>query len=312
MTTLARSLAEMSLRLVALVVGIAALAFLLLRVVPGDVVDLIAIEGGFDRTQMDRLRAELGIDRPLLVQFGEWVARALAGDLGSSLRFGRPIADMIWAAAPATLALAAAGFSFGIALGAGLALAALAFPRSPARALVEALNLWSIAVPTFCVGLVLILIVVLWLRWMPLLGNMALPSVVIGLDIAGQIAKPLYEDMRAQTEAPYVRAAYAKGLSRFAVVTRHILPNAATTLLALSGLILGGLVGGTVTMELLFGLNGLGKLAFDSVIGRDYPLTQAIVVVLAASTAVVNAGMLAAARLIDPRVAARFERLGAP
>lgn len=306
---MARSLVAMAVRLVGLVAAIAILAFLLLRVVPGDVVDLLAIEGGFDRTQMERLRAELGVDRPLPEQFGAWVASALTGDLGSSLRFGRPIAEMIWSAAPATLALAVAGFAIGISLGTALALAALIFPRSPARALVEALNVWSIAVPTFCVGLLLILVFVLWLRWMPLLGNMALPSVVIGLDIAGQIAKPLYEDLRAQAEAPYARAAFAKGLSRFAVVTRHILPNAAATLLALSGLILGGLVGGTVTMEVLFGLNGLGNLAFDSVIGRDYPVTQAIVVVLAASTALINGAMLATARLLDPRASARLERL---
>lgn len=294
-----RSMAEA----LALIIGIAVLVFVLLRLVPGDLVDMLASEGGFTTDMMASLRQELGLDRSVPEQLLGWMARALTGDFGVSLRFQQPIGPMVAAALPATLRLAAASFAIGLVLGVGLAVAAVIWPRSGARGLVEALNVWSIAVPTFCVGFLLIFVFVLVLRWMPLRENLILPALVIGIDIAGQFAKPLYDDIEEALGQPYVRAALAKGLSRRAVIVRHVLPNAASTLLALSGLVLGGLAGGTVTMEVLFSHNGIGKLTLDSVLGRDYPVTQACVVVVASAVVLANRLVAALARAIDPRAA---------
>ena len=284
-----------------LVAGITVLVFVLLRIVPGDIVELLASEGGFTTGQMDQARQELGLDRSWPEQLALWSAHALTGDFGISLRFHRPISEMVLAALPATLQLGALAFATGMTLGVGTALAAALWPRSPWRALVEGLNVWSVAFPTFCVGFAFILVFVLWLRWTPLIGNLWLPTLVLGIDIAGQIAKPLLEDIEEARESPYVRTALAKGVPARFVVLRHILPNALPSLLAVAGLVLGGLVGGAITMEVLFGHNGLGRLTLDSVLGRDYTVTQATVVLIASSVVLAN-GLVAVVRaLIDPR-----------
>lgn len=284
-----------------LVSGITVLVFLLLRVVPGDIVELLASEGGFTSSQMDEVRRELGLDRPWPEQLAIWIANALTGDFGISLRFQRPISEMMLAALPATLRLGAFAFAIGLVLGIGAALAAAIWPRSPWRTIVEALNVWSVAFPTFCVGFAFILVFVLWLRWTPLIGNLWLPALVLGIDIAGQIAKPLLEDIEEARQSPYVRTALAKGVPQNLIILRHVLPNALPSLLALTGLVLGGLAGGTVTMEVLFGHNGLGRLTLDSVLGRDYTVTQAGVVVIASAVVLSNGFVAMLGALFDPR-----------
>jgi peptide/nickel transport system permease protein len=288
-------------RSVLLVIGITILVFILLRIVPGDIVELLASEGGFSTGQMEQLRQELGLDRSWPEQLLIWSVNALAGDFGVSLRFQQPISEMIRSAMPATLQLGALSFAIGMSLGIGTALAAAIWPRSPWRGIVEALNVWSVAFPTFCVGFAFILIFVLWLRWMPLLGNLWLPALVLGIDIAGQIAKPLLEDIEEARQSAYVRTAQAKGVPRRIIILRHVLPNALPSLLALTGLVLGGLAGGTVTMEVLFGHNGLGRLMLDSVLGRDYTVTQATVIIIAAAVVLANGFVAMLGRLFDPR-----------
>lgn len=284
-----------------LVAGITVAVFVLLRVVPGDIVEALASEGGFTTGQMDALRQELGLDRPLVEQLAIWSWNALQGDFGVSLRFQRPIGDMLLASLPATLILGAMAFGMGLSLGIAVALAAAIWPRSRWRAIVEGLNVWSIAVPTFCVGFALILVFVLWLRVTPLLGNFWIPALVLAFDIAGQIAKPLLEDIEEAERSQYARAAAAKGLARIAVVVRHIFPNALPSLLALGGLVLGGLAGGTITMEVLFGHNGIGRLTLDALLARDYTVAQATVVVIASAVVVTNGLVAAIGRLADPR-----------
>jgi peptide/nickel transport system permease protein len=288
-------------RSVLLVIGITILVFILLRIVPGDIVELLASEGGFSTGQMEQLRQELGLDRSWPEQLMIWSVNALAGDFGVSLRFQQPISEMIWSAMPATLQLGALSFAIGMSLGIGTALAAAIWPRSPWRGIVEALNVWSVAFPTFCVGFAFILIFVLWLRWMPLLGNLWLPALVLGIDIAGQIAKPLLEDIEEARQSAYVLTAQAKGVPRRIIILRHVLPNAVPSLLALTGLVLGGLAGGTVTMEVLFGHNGLGRLTLDSVLGRDYTVTQATVIIIAAAVVLANGFVAMLGKLFDPR-----------
>jgi peptide/nickel transport system permease protein len=285
----------------ALIIGITVLVFMLVRVIPGDVVDLLAVEGGLTEEMKSEMRRELGLSDSWSEQLAIWVARALQGDLGLSLLFQRSIADLILHALPVTLELAFWSFLVGFLLGSGSAVGAFLRPGSIFSWLVNALNVWSIAVPTFCAGIGCILLFIIWLEWMPLLGNMVLPVIIIGVDVAGQIAKPLHEDLKETSTATFVRTAYAKGLTRARVILFHILPNSLSVVLALSGVILAGLVGGTITMEVLFGLPGIAKLALDSVLGRDYPLVQAVILFMALAVVIVNYLMDGVAILIDPR-----------
>ncbi|MBN9477284.1 MAG: peptide ABC transporter permease [Bordetella sp. SCN 67-23] len=279
--------------------------FLLVRAVPGDVIDFYAARGDYDTQSLAAMRADLGLDDGLSTQFGLWTRAALRGDLGLSMRFGTPVADMLVHALPASLKLAGASLLAGLALGMGLAVLALAAPRSPAAAAIESLNVWSIAVPTFCTGVLGILAFSIWLGWLPIRGQMLLPVLILGLDIAGQIAKPLHEELRETARAGFIRTAHAKGLSPWRIAWRHILPNSLSVVIALAGVILGGLIGGTLTMEALFGLPGLGSLTLDAIRGRDYPVIQAAVMLLATSVVVVNVATTLLHRWADPRTARR-------
>ncbi|MCA3247272.1 MAG: ABC transporter permease [Azospirillum sp.] len=290
------------LRQAALICAIVIAVFFLIRVVPGDVVDVLALEGDLAEAEVAQIRAELGLDRPAHEQFLRWLARASQGDLGLSLRFERPVVDMIGFAVPATLSLAAQSLAIGLALGVALATLSAIWPRSPFAWLVEAVNVWSIAIPTFCVGLAAILVFSIWLGWMPVLGNTLVPAIVIGIDVAGQIVKPLHEELKETATAPFVRAARGRGESRAQIVFARLLPNAAPVAIALSGLILTGLIGGTLTMEVLFGLPGLGTLALQAIQGRDYPVVQAVILLFAVSIVTVNTATDLCQRLIDPRL----------
>ncbi|EHM02684.1 ABC transporter, permease protein [Acetobacteraceae bacterium AT-5844] len=292
------------LRALALVAAITFIVFLLIRAVPGDAVDVLAAQGDLTAAQQAAMRADLGLDGTVTEQFLRWLRHAAAGDLGQSSRFGKPVARMVMQAIPATLAFAAAAFALGLALALLLALGALMAPRSPLPALVEAINLWSIAVPTFVAGMVAILVFSIWLGWLPVIGNMIAPIVILGLDIAGQLAKPLLEELREARLAPHVRAARARGIHPALIALRHVLPKAVPVLLALSSICLASLIGGTMTMEALFGLPGLGSLVLNAVNGRDYPVLQAVIIVLALGVVLINAVADLARRLTDPRMRA--------
>jgi peptide/nickel transport system permease protein len=282
--------------------AIVAVVFLLVRSVPGDAIDVLGIEGDLTEEEMQDRRAELGLDRPWAEQFVIWARAAAGGDLGLSLRFNRPVSEMLLHAAPGTARLAAFAMALGLALGVTLALAAAIWPGGPLPGLVQAVNVWSIAVPSFVVGLVSILVFSVWLGWLPVRGQMLSPVLILGLDIAGQIAKPLHEELKEIAGAGFIRTARAKGLGRGVIVWRHVLPNAAGVLAAVSGLVLGGLVGGALTMEVMFGLPGLGTLAFQAIAGRDYPVVQAVIVVFALGVIAANALADLAHRAADPRV----------
>ena len=290
------------LRQAMLLAGIAIAVFLLIRIVPGDVVDSMALEGSLDDEAIAALRAELGLDAGTLTQFRIWASRALIGDFGNSLRFDRPASELILAALPTTLGLAALALAAGLVLGIVMAAAAALWPGSAFPSLVEILNLWSIALPTFCVGLAAILVFSVWLGWLPVIGQWLSPVLILAVDIAGQVAKPLHEDLKEAATASHIRTARAKGLSPARIVLRHLLPNALTTVGALGGLILAGLIGGALTMEVLFGLPGLGTLAYQAISGRDYPVIQAVVLVFAAGVVMVNWATDAIQRSLDPRL----------
>lgn len=279
--------------------------FLLVRAAPGDITDYYAARGDYDAAALTALRADLGLDQSLATQFQRWLAHASQGDFGESMRYGSPVSAMLGEALPHTLRLAALSLAFGLAVGVGLAILALACPRLRLGALIEGLNVWSIAVPSFCTGVLGILLFSIWLKWLPIRGQMLLPVVILGLDIAGQIGKPLYEELKETARAGFVRTARAKGLSAWRITWRHVLPNCLSQVIALSGVILGGLVGGALTMEALFAHPGLGGLTLEAIRSRDYPVIQIAVMVLAAFVVLVNLAAAALRRWADPRLARR-------
>jgi peptide/nickel transport system permease protein len=282
--------------------GIVALTFFLCRVMPGDVVDVLGLEGGLTDEQKAEVRRELGLDKPIVLQFLDWIAKAAAGDLGTSIRFDRPVSDMIGQALPVTMRFAGLSFAFGLSLAVALAIIATATRSRAAERAVDILNVWSIAIPTFCAGFAAILVFSIWLGWLPVIGALLMPVIITGLDNAGQIVKPLREELKEAVSLPHVRTARAKGLPPWRIAVAHVLPAAASILLALSSLALAGLVAGSLTMEVLFGLPGIGSLTLNAIHGRDYPVILAAVTLIAVALVVINTVVDALHRLLDPRV----------
>lgn len=278
--------------------------FLLFGAIPGDIVDVLASAGDLDDAQQAAMRAELGLDRPAMQRFLDWTAAALAGDLGTSQRFGQPVGPMLWEAAGVTLQLGALSGALGVVLAFGLCLAEAAGSRAAARA-VWAINLWSIAIPTFCVGVAALLLFSVWLGWLPAIGGLLAPVVILGIDNAGQIAKPLSEELAEVAARPHVQAARARGLPPLWLARWHILPLAAPVAVSLTGVMLAGLLGGTLTMELIFGLPGMGALVLNGIQGRDQPVVLAGLVAAALSIVLMNALIALLQGLLDPRISSR-------
>lgn len=289
-------------RLLATVLGITIVVFFLVRTVPGDVVDVLSLNGDFTYSQQAALRTDLGLDRSWGTQFVRWCDMAVHGDLGVSTRFHRPVTQMLGDALVQTSKLAGLSFVLALFLGVGVAVLAALFPGSPFVALVSLINIWSIALPTFSVGIAAVIVFALWLGWMPAVGTLVPAAIILAIDAAGTLVKMLHEDMLEMETALWVRTARAKGLSRTRIVLAHMLPNAATVLLAMTGILLGGLVGGAITMEVVFGLPGVGALTVQAMRGRDYPLIQAIILLLAVGVVLANFVTDVLQRMIDPRI----------
>ena len=290
------------LKAIGVALGIVIMTFFLIRMIPGDVVDVMGIEGALTYEQQTNLREKLGLSQGWGEQFLIWSGMLIQGDFGISARFATPVSDLIIAVLPTTLQLALYSLIIGLVVGIALPILAMLYPRSIWEVLVNVITIWSIVVPTFSIGIACVVVFAVWLGWIPAIGNMLVPSLIIGADIAGQIAKMLHEDMKESETANFVRSARAKGLSRARIVIRHIFPNAVTTLLALAGLIMAGLLTGTITMEVVFGLHGIGTLALGAIQGRDYPVIQAVIIWLGLSVVIVNLITDALQRLVDPRL----------
>ncbi|KAB0268013.1 ABC transporter permease [Microvirga brassicacearum] len=290
------------LRSLAIAVGIVLITFFLIRMIPGDVVDVRGLEGSLTYAQQSAMRDDLGLSRGWIEQFFTWLSMISTGDLGVSSRFATPIVDLIATVLPSTLKLGLAALGIGLFFGIALPTLACVYPRSIFVGLVDFVTIWSITIPTFSIGILCVVVFAVWLGWIPAIGNFVVPAIILGMDIAGTIAKMLHEDMKDIEGADYIRTARAKGLSPARIVIGHILPNAFTIVIALAGLILAGVLTGALTMEVVFGLPGLGTLTLQAIKGRDYPVVQAVIIWL--GLAVIFANLLTdlLQRFIDPRL----------
>ncbi len=290
------------LRALGVAVGIVVFTFFVIRMIPGDVVDVRGIEGSLTYSQQSAMREELGLNKPWLTQFLDWSGMILTGDLGQSARFARPIADLLGAVLPSTLLLGATALAIGIVVGVTVSVLAVLFPRSIFVPVVDFITIWSITVPTFSIGIMSLIVFAVWLGWIPAIGNFLVPALILGLDTAGSIAKALHEDMREVQTSEFVRAARARGVSHARIVLRHILPNALTVTIAIIGLMLAGVFTGAITMEVVFGLPGLGTLTLQAIKGRDYAVVQAIIIWLGVTVIFANFVADTIRKLINPRL----------
>ena len=308
---------------VAALFGTTVVVFLLLRVIPGDpatAVLLTMLDPGagsaeLSRADIEALRAELGLTGPLPVQYLEWLGEILRGNLGTSLRSRQPILGELAARIPGTLTLAAAslGVMLAIALPCGV-LGALHAGRS-ADHLSRALSLLGESLPNFFLGVLLVYLFTLWLRWLPSMGwqgpeSVVLPALTLGTGIAATTARLLRASLLDTLSQPFMLMAEAKGLSRRRLLFRHALRPALIPVLTASSLVLGGLLGGAVVVETVFAWPGVGRYMIEAIAGRDYPVIQGFTLFMATLFIALNFVVDILYRLLDPRIRVEVRRHG--
>ena len=256
---------------------------------------------------IEAIRLAYGLDRPIPLQFLDWVARALHGDLGRSYLFREPVADLIAARIPVTLTLGLVGLAFALATALPLGILAALNEGRPLDKLVTAIALLGQALPSFWLALMLIIGFGLKLQWLPIAGlddwtGYILPGIVLGFSAIPALMRLTRSGMIEALSSDYIRTARAGGLSRASVVLKHAARNAAMPVVAIAAVQFGFLLGGSIVTESVFNLPGLGYLAWESISKNDFPVVQAVVLFLALIYIALTLGADLLNTILDPRL----------
>jgi ABC-type dipeptide/oligopeptide/nickel transport system permease component len=278
-----------------------------MQMVPGDPVLLMLGGTPTSEAVVNAERTTLGIDRPILVQYVDFLGHAAIGDFGLSFRTRQPVIGMIASELPYTLQLAAGGLIVGMVLGTLFGIAAGVWPNGWIDAGSMTFALVGVSLPSFWIAMLLIQVFATTLKWVPVLGSgldaLILPSISLGLFLAGGLARLIRSSIIEVMEQDYIRTARAKGLQPVKVIAKHALRNAVIPPLTLLGVQFALLIGGAVVTETVFARPGIGRMLVEAVLNKDFPLVQGIVVLTTAAFVLVNLAIDIAYSLIDPRVA---------
>lgn len=286
--------------------GALLLVFSMIHLVPGDPALLMAgMEAGPETVA--RIREELGLDRPLAIQFGRYVRQVASGDLGVSIRTRTPVAEELGERFPVTIRLAVLATVAATLAGIALGIVAALHHARPWDGLVVVLSLLAASTPSYWLALMLMLGFSLWLGLLPSVGiatpwHYVLPVTTLAAQSVGIIARMTRAAMIEELGREFVRAAEARGVPHRRVVVRHALANALVPIISVVGLRFGGLLAGTVLVESVFAIPGVGRLVVDAVVARDYPMVQGAVLAIAAMYIAVNTATDVVYGLVDPRV----------
>jgi peptide/nickel transport system permease protein len=302
-----------------MLIGVSLILFSLMRLAPGGP-EAVLVGGEFSQEVAARIRHRLGLDRPLLVQYGSWALAALQGDLGRSFKTGDPVATLIWDRLPSTLQLTAGALAFALAVAVPLGVLAAVRRNTVWDSLGSAVSLFGISFPSFWLGIMLILFFSELLRWLPPSGlseygqetdlaarlrHAILPTLTLGLIQMAAFMRFTRSSLLEALRQDYVRTARAKGLSGTRVIWRHALRNALIPVVTVVGLSLPTLVGGAVLTETVFAWPGIGRLAVGAVFERDYPVIMGVNLLVGAVVITANLVTDLVYCLIDPRISYR-------
>lgn len=295
------------------------LVFVLMRLIPGDpaYLRLIGSDGDaeFTQEQLDDLRAQLGTDKSLPEQYGRWMWGVVRFDFGLSMVYDTPISDDLKARLPITLELTLIALVLATVIAVPLGIVSAIFQDSWADYLSRIIAIAGIAMPTFWTGILIIILLILFFGWLPPLGyaslwndpllnlqQMVFPAIALGFYNMALIARVMRSAMLEVLREDYIRTARSKGLSERVIIVRHALKNASLPVLTISGWQVGRLVAGTVVIEKIFLVPGMGKLLIDSIFARDFTMIQAIVLVVAVLVLLINLFVDLMYGWLDPRI----------
>ena len=286
--------------------GVLLLTFLLIHLVPGDPVEVMLGESA-SVADREALRTDLGLNQPLISQFGSYLNKLAHGDFGQSIHSKTPIIDMLKTRYPATLKLALLALLIGLSIGVPLGIWAALKAGHWQDMMVTIISVRFSAMPAFWLGPILMLLFAVWLGWLPVSGmdsraSIILPAITLGLGLSAILTRMTRTSLLEVLNDDYIRTARAKGLSEKTVILRHALRAALLPIITIVGLQMGSLLAGTVITETVFSWDGIGRLLVESIEKRDYPVTQACVLVVALSYVLVNLATDICYRFADPRV----------
>jgi peptide/nickel transport system permease protein len=288
--------------------------FLLIHLTPGDPIDAMMAES-VDAGVREELRRQLGLDRPIHVQYLRWMGGVLRGDLGRSIRNNEPVIESVGRRIRPSLELALLAMLIALVVAFPLGMLSAARRNTMVDGAGTTFALFGICMPNFLIALLLIFLFGVTLRWLPVSGytdplddpvnglrSLALPAVTLGLALAAVITRTLRSSLLEALSEDYVRTARAKGVGERRILSRHALKNGLIPVVTVLGLQLGGLIGGAVVTEYVFALPGVGRLVVDAVFARDYPMVQGVVLLIAVGFIVSNLLVDVVYGWLDPRI----------
>ncbi|MGF1551395.1 MAG: ABC transporter permease [Paracoccaceae bacterium] len=295
--------------------AVATLVFFMLRLVPGDPIAAMLADAGGPEAEA-ALRARLGLDQPLVVQYFYWFANAFQGDLGRSI-YGnnQPVATIIAEALPRTLSLAALAFVIAIAIAVPAGILSATRRNTAVDGAVSAFAFLGLSMPDFWLAILLIIVFAANLQWLPAIGyvplsegfwpwlkHLILPAIAVGTAFSAIIARMIRSSLLEVLKADYMRTARAKGLGARALMWGHALPNAMIPVVTVIGIALALLISGAVVVENVFAIKGLGRVLIEGILNRDYPVVQGAVLVISAFFVLSNLVVDLAYGALDPRI----------
>ncbi len=314
--------------------AVSTLTFLMLRIVPGDPIDLMMVHM-LDTSQVERMREEWGLNQTIWEQYATFMGGMVRGDLGVSIRSGVPLTRLLYQKMPPTIELALVAMIISTVVGVGAGVISGVTQNKFIDFVVRTFTILGLAVPWFWIALMFILVFSVKLKWAPVSGridagmdyevitnfmlidhvitgnwpalwsflkHLTLPALSIGLTESGFVARLTRSAMLEVVRTDYIRAAYGRGLRKWTVTMRHALPNAILPVITLQGLQFGSLLGGAVITELVFAWPGLGRMLLSAILGRDYPVVQGVVIFVAFAYVFMNLVVDILYSFVDPRI----------
>lgn len=295
---------------------ITVITFAIVHLLPGDpALAYLGEAAAKNEEAYEAVRLELGLDQPLPVQYAKWLGKMVQGDMGRSVRTREPVIDGLSGRLPVTFQLALMAIAFAVVIAVPIGIMSAVRPGTKMDSLGTVFAIGGVAIPHFWLGIILIYVFALWLRWLPASGYkppvenlganlqyMLLPALTLGAGQAAVIMRQVRSSLIEVLRNEYVRTARAKGLRERVVVQRHALKNAFIPVVTIIGMQVGRLFGGAVVVESIFSLPGLGRLAIDSIMFRDYAMLQGAILILAVAVVVLNLLTDVLYAYLDPRI----------
>jgi peptide/nickel transport system permease protein len=287
--------------------GVVTLVFVLMRFLPGDPAALMLSEGGGSAQAIEQLRAEMGLDTSLLIQYGRYLLQLLQGDLGISVFTQRPVLTTIAEQLPSTIELAVAAMLVAVCMGSFLGVLAAINKDTWLDIVVTSISVTGVSVPIFWSALLFIWVFSLKLRLLPATGQgglayVIMPALVLGFASSGAIARMVRTSLVEVLDQDFINTARAKGLSKRTILARHALKSAFIPVITVIGLQFGFLLGGTVVTETIFSRPGIGRLLVNAILWKDFPVVQGVVLLAALVYTLVNLAVDVAYAYLDPRI----------